>query len=97
MTGLAQLAAFLDALDGRLNEVRTNSNGCLLSIGWGGGMLGKLGYLNTEDEAYRGILRQTPFYSRAIQSGLPLPKTRRVIFQEGHPATLPGWVQMEVG
>jgi CRISPR-associated protein Csm5 len=97
LTGLAQLAAFLDALEGRLNEVRGKGNGCLLSIGWGGGMLSKTSYLNSEDETYRGILRQTPFYSRAIQSGLPLPKTRRVIFQDGQPATLPGWVQVEVG
>jgi CRISPR-associated protein Csm5 len=97
VAGLAQLAAFLDALDGRLTEVRKKSNGCLLSIGWGGGMLGKLGYVDTTNETYRGILRQTPFYNRAIQSGLPLPKTRRVIFQGGRPASLPGWVQMEVG
>ena len=97
LAGLAQLAAFLDALEGRLKEVRGKGNGCLLSIGWGGGMLSKTGYLNSEDETYRGILRQTPFYSRAIQSGLPLPKTRRLIFQDGQPATLPGWVQMEVG
>ncbi len=97
LTGLAQMGAFLEALEGRLAEVRKSANGCLLSVGWGGGMLGKLGYLNTEDEAYRAILRQTPYYSRVIQSGLPLPKTRRVIFQEGRPASLPGWVQMEVG
>jgi CRISPR-associated protein Csm5 len=97
MAGLAQLGAFLEALEGRLTEVRRTSNGCLLSIGWGGGMLSKAAYLNSEDESYRGILRQTPFYGRAIQSGLPMPKTRRVIFQEGHPSTLPGWVQVEVG
>jgi CRISPR-associated protein Csm5 len=97
LAGLAQVAAFLDALAGRLAEVRVKGNSCLLSIGWGGGMLGKLGYVDTTNETYRGILRQTPFYSRAVQSGLPLPKTRRVIFQGGRPATLPGWVQMEVG
>lgn len=97
LAGLAKLGAFLDALGGRLAEIRGRGNGCLLSIGWGGGMLGKAGFVNTEDESYRQILRQTPFYSRAIQSGLPFPKTRRVIFQGGHPATLPGWVQMEVG
>ena len=94
--GLAQLGAFLDALAGRLTEVKAKGNGCLLSIGWGGGMLGKSGYVDTENETYRGILRQTPFYNRAVQSGLPLPKTRRVIFQGGRPASLPGWVQMEV-
>jgi CRISPR-associated protein Csm5 len=97
LAGLAQLAAFLDALEGRLAEIRGKGNTCLLSIGWGGGMLGKLGYVDTGNETYRGILRQTPIYNRAVQSGLPLPKTRRVIFQGGRPASLPGWVQMEVG
>ena len=96
LAGLAPLGAFLDALAGRLGEIRGKGNGCLLSIGWGGGMLGKLGFVDTGNETYRGILRQTPFYQRAIQSGLPLPKTRRVIFQGGRPASLPGWVQMEV-
>jgi CRISPR-associated protein Csm5 len=35
-------------------------------------------------------------YSRAIQTGLPFPKTRRVVFLENRPATLPGWVRLEV-
>ena len=97
LAGLAHLGAWVGALEQRLREVRGRGNGCLLSIGWGGGMLGKAGFVATEDESYRQILRQTPFFNRAIQSGLPVPKTRRVIFQGGHPATLPGWVQMEVG
>ena len=43
LAGLAQLAAFLGALEGRLTEVRGKGTGCLLSIGWGGGMLSKAG------------------------------------------------------
>ena len=65
---------------------------CLLSIGWGGGMSSKVAYLDTENEAFRRILRQFPFYQRAIQTGLPFPKTRRVIFEGSQPASLPGWV-----
>jgi CRISPR-associated protein Csm5 len=44
----------------------------------------------------RQILRQVPIYQKALQTGLPFPKTRRVIFQQGHPASLPGWVMLEI-
>jgi CRISPR-associated protein Csm5 len=37
-----------------------------------------------------------PFYERAIRSGLPFPKTRRVIFLKNKPATLPGLVELSV-
>jgi CRISPR-associated protein Csm5 len=58
--------------------------------------LGKSSYLETQDESYRKILRQVPFYQRAIQTGLPFPKTRRVVFEGNQPATLPGYVLLEV-
>jgi CRISPR-associated protein Csm5 len=95
-TGLAHLGATLGALEGRINEIGNRQDVCVLSIGWGGGLLGKSAYLETKDEAYRGILRQIPLYQRAIQSGLPFPKTRRIVFQGGHPASLPGWVMLEL-
>jgi len=59
-------------------------------------LLGKSAYLNTDDESYRKILRQIPLYSRAIQTGMPFPKTRRVIFEGSQPASLPGWVLLEI-
>jgi CRISPR-associated protein Csm5 len=93
---LPRLAATLTELEGRLEKIQGRQDACLLSIGWGGGLLGKSGYLRTESEAYRNILRQTPLYQRAIQTGLPFPKTRRVVFQENQPANLPGWVLLEV-
>ena len=37
-----------------------------------------------------------PLYQRAIQTGMPFPKTRRVIFEDNQPASLPGWVMLEV-
>ena len=95
-TGLARLDATLSALEARLQEIRSGQNTCVLSVGWGGGLLGKSAYLNTEDESYRKILRQIPIYSRAIQTGMPFPKTRRVVFQGGQPASLPGWVLLEI-
>jgi CRISPR-associated protein Csm5 len=94
--GLAYLGATLNAIEGRVKEIGDRGDVCVLSIGWGGGLLGKSAYLNTEDPTYRDILRHFPLYERAIQSGLPFPKTRRVVFQQNHPASLPGWVMLEV-
>lgn len=94
--GLPYLGATLAALEARAGEIGARGDVCLLSIGWGGGLLGKSAYLNTQDEAYRQILKQVPLYQKAMQSGLPFPKTRRVIFQQNQPASLPGWVMLEV-
>ena len=88
-TGMTKLAAKLDQLAARLAEVRASDHACLLSIGWGGGLLGKSAYLKTEDDSYRKILRQMPLYQRAIQTGMPFPKTRRVVFEGNQPASLP--------
>lgn len=96
MTGLTHLDASLEALEARLEEIRERQDACLLSIGWGTGFLSKTAQPDTEQEAYRKLLRVMPFYSRAIQTGLPFPKTRRVVFLEGQPAALPGWVQVEI-
>jgi CRISPR-associated protein Csm5 len=93
--GLSQVAASVADLRKRLAEIR-NGRECLLSIGWGGGFHSKAPYLDTQDETYRSLLRQLPFYARAIQTGLPFPKTRRVVFLGNQPAALPGWVLLEV-
>jgi CRISPR-associated protein Csm5 len=76
--------------------MNNRQDACVLSIGWGGGLLGKSAYLNTEDESYRKILKQVSTYQRVLQTGLPFPKTRRVIFEEGHPASLPGWILLQL-
>ena len=93
---MTKLSAKLDQLGARLAEVRASDHACLLSIGWGGGLLGKSAYIKTEDDSYRKILRQIPIYQRAIQTGMPFPKTRRVVFEGNQPASLPGWVMLEV-
>ncbi len=95
--GLSHLAASVAALEGKLAEIGQTGSACMVSIGWGGGFISKSAFLDTGDESYRKILKQVPLYSRAIQSGLPFPKTRRIVFQGTHPATLPGWVLVEVG
>lgn len=96
MTGLPYLGATLGALEKRVAEIGERTDVCLLPIGWGGGLLGKSAYLNTEDESYRQILKHIPLYQKAIQTGFPFPKTRRVVFQQNQPASLPGWVMLEI-
>jgi CRISPR-associated protein Csm5 len=93
--GLAHLHATIADLEQKTAESAQRPDACVLSIGWGGGLLGKSAYLDTEDEAYRKILRQT-IYQKAIQTGLPFPKTRRVVFQGNQPSSLPGYVLLEV-
>ena len=64
--------------------------------GWGPGLHSKVAYLDTENPAYRSVLKQYPIYDRALSTGLPFPKTRRIIFEGGAPSSLPGWVVLEV-
>jgi CRISPR-associated protein Csm5 len=37
-----------------------------------------------------------PLYSRALATGLPFAKTRRIVFLNNQPATLPGSAVLEV-
>jgi CRISPR-associated protein Csm5 len=69
---------------------------CLLSMGWGSGLLAKSSWLDTTNPEYRQILQQFALYNRALASGLPFPKTRRVVFAGNKPSTLPGWVELAV-
>ena len=91
--GLDRLSANLSAVEGK---AAASPNACLLAIGWGSGMLSKIAAPSPDDSNYRAILKRLPLYSRALQTGLPFPKTRRVVFEGGHPAHLPGWVLLEV-
>jgi len=96
LAGLPHLLTSILELEKKLAEAAERSDGCVLSIGWGGGFLGKSAYPDTQDESYRKILRQTNFYHRAIQTGFPFPKTRKIVFQGDRPTHLPGYVLLEV-
>jgi hypothetical protein len=41
-------------------------------------------------------MQQVPLNSRALSTGLPFPKTRRIVVLNNQPATLPGWAVLEV-
>ena len=93
--GLGLLDRSLDELEQRLAAAREKGS-CLLSLGWGGGLPAKSGWLDTTNADYRQILEQFQFYNRALATNLPFPKTRRIVFLGNKPATLPGWVELEV-
>ncbi|HEX6896644.1 MAG TPA: type III-A CRISPR-associated RAMP protein Csm5 [Bryobacteraceae bacterium] len=95
-TGLGLLKATVEALETRLGEIRAAHYGCMLPLGWGAGFLSKAAFLDTKDDSYRAILSQVGFYARAIQSGLPFPKTRKIIFLANQPASLAGFVHLTV-
>lgn len=94
--GLAKLGESVAALKQQLGETRQAGNGCLLPLGWGGGLLTKSAWLDTSNETYRQILGQVALYSNALRTGLPFPKTRRIVFLANQPATLPGWTKFEI-
>ena len=95
MAGLGILDKTLEELEQRLAQ--TSQNGaCLLALGWGGGLLTKSSWLDTTNPDYRQILQQFSLYNRALATNLPFPKTRRIVFLNNKPASLPGWVELRV-
>jgi CRISPR-associated protein Csm5 len=94
-TGLELLGRQMDELEARLADAR-QAGQCMVSLGWGGGLLSKSAWLDTSDATYRQILQQISLYGKALSSGLPFPKTRRIVFVNNKPAALPGWALLEV-
>ena len=93
--GMGLLDQSLEALEKRLAEAKERG-ACLLSLGWGGGLPAKSAWLDASNTDYRDILRQYTIYNRALTSNLPFPKTRRIVFLNNKPATLPGWAELSV-
>jgi CRISPR-associated protein Csm5 len=95
LAGMGLLDRSLDELEQRLAIARENGT-CLLSMGWGGGLLAKSAWLDTTNTDYRQILQQFAIYNRALSTNLPFPKTRRIVFLGNRPATLPGWAELAI-
>jgi len=85
----------LDELEQRLAAAREKGS-CLLQLGWGGGLTAKSAWLDASNADYREILKQFALYNRALATNLPFPKTRRIVFLNNRPATLPGWAELSV-
>ena len=94
--GLAQLAKCIEELQAKLETADQEAGECLMPLGWGGGFLSKTAFGKTENEQYRKLLRLVPFYQKAMASGLPFPKTRRIVHCNGQPASLAGWVKLQL-
>ncbi len=95
-TSLDTLAASVADLQKRLESAGSEGR-CLLSLGWGAGFLSKSTTIGMPEADQRKLLETFPFYERAIKSGMPFPKTRRIVFLKDKPATLPGWVELSIG
>jgi CRISPR-associated protein Csm5 len=95
-SGLAGLQQTVAHLQTELEAAQSAPLSCLLCLGWGGGFLSKAASHDTDSDAYRKILRAVPSIGRAIRDQIPFPKTRRVIFAQGKPATLPGWTKLQL-
>jgi CRISPR-associated protein Csm5 len=93
--GLGLLDQTLVSLEQKLAEARAKGS-CLLCLGWGGGLTAKSAWLDTTNPEYRQILEHYAIYNRALSSNLPFPKTRKIVFLNNRPATLPGWTELEV-
>ncbi len=94
--GLPVLGATIAALQERLGQIREANRGCILPLGWGAGFFSKTVFPDTREDVHRDVLTQVPFFSQALRSGLPFPKTRKVLFLGNQPAALPGFVHLEV-
>lgn len=95
MAGLGLLDRSLEELEQRLAQAKEKGS-CLLSLGWGGGLPAKSAWLDTTNPDYRQILQAFQIYNRALATNLPFPKTRRIVFLNNKPATLPGWAELSI-
>ncbi len=95
-TGLAPLAATLGRLQAKLAEAGHRGEACLLAIGWGGGLVSKVAVSDTANPDYRSIIKGISLYNNALRTGLPFPKTRRIVFEAGKAAQVPGWIFLEI-
>jgi CRISPR-associated protein Csm5 len=93
--GMGLLDQSLAELEKRLEAARANG-ACLMPLGWGGGLTSKSAWLDSSNADYRQILEQFTIYNRALATNLPFPKTRKIVFLNNRPATLPGWVELAV-
>jgi CRISPR-associated protein Csm5 len=93
---LAKLSEAVAGLKAQAETALESRTSCLLPLGWGGGFLGKAALTDSNSEAVRDVLKKLPFYQRAIQTGLPFPKTRRIVFLNDQPATLAGWMLLSI-
>jgi CRISPR-associated protein Csm5 len=92
---LSAVVRSLDTLEARRKDLEASRTGCLVCLGWGTGYLAKAADPDPSEEAPSRALRMIPVTASAIRTGLPFPKTRRIVFSADQPATLPGWAAVQ--
>jgi CRISPR-associated protein Csm5 len=97
VTGLGALQQTIAQLQAELAAAQSDPLSCLLCLGWGGGFSSKTAFPDTGLESYRKILRAVPSLSKSVRDNVVFPKTRRIVFAGGQPATVPGWVKLQLG
>ena len=95
LTGLQGLAKSVQRLKEELHFAQAQPLTCLLCLGWGSGFISKSGFLDTDQDAIRKILKAVPAIGRSMRDGVPFPKTRRIVFSGGQPSTVPGWARLQ--
>ena len=93
---LPELLTNVNKLQARLTRVSADGRSCVLSLGWGTGYLSKAAVGDTESEEVRKVLREVVALRGVVSTGLPFPKTRKVLFEANQPAQLPGWVELSL-
>jgi hypothetical protein len=93
--GLTHLVTLCDALLKRVEEAQAAGR-FLTCVGWGTGLLAKTLWTAASEESMREGLKPVPGYGQALRTGLPFPKTHRLIIRNNRPASLPGWVEVEL-
>jgi CRISPR/Cas system CSM-associated protein Csm5 (group 7 of RAMP superfamily) len=93
--GLVQITALCDALLKRVDEAQAAGR-FLTCIGWGTGLLAKSIWPAAPEQNMREGLGHFPGYEQALRTGLPFPKTRRLIIRNNRPVSMPGWVELEL-
>jgi CRISPR-associated protein Csm5 len=93
--GLAGVAASIAGLQQTLAGMNSSGSSCLLCLGWGTGLLAKSADPDMTSETLRELLKDGSPYAAALRSGLPFPKTRKVVFGANQPAALPGWMRLD--
>lgn len=96
MSSLAGMGQIVNRLKAELASAKEQPLTCLLALGWGTGFLAKSAFPETQQEAYRRILRTLPGIGKAIRENVPFPKTRRIVFSGGNPSAIPGWVRLQL-
>lgn len=74
-------------------NAKLRENELIITLGWGTGYLTKTVREAISDDTFKKV---TKTYHITVREGFPYPKTRKVVFMEGRPATVCGFVRLKL-